>query len=104
MLGAFSVDLLVGLVIVRPLLREGMAQLAFMHINRDHRRKGIATQLMKQACDIARSAGAWQMYVSATPSSSTVDFYLAQGCRLAEEVDPELYTLEPEDIHLILDL
>ena len=81
-----------------------MAQLAFLHVSREYRRYGIAAQLMEQAGDIARSAGAQQMYVSATSSSSTVDFYLAQGCRLAEEVDPEQYALEPEDIHLILDL
>jgi hypothetical protein len=44
------------------------------------------------------------MYVSSTPSSSAVGFYIAQGCKLVEEVDPELYALEPDDIHLILDL
>ena len=104
MLGAFSGDLLVGVAIVRPLLREGMAQMAFLHVSREYRRSGIAAQLMGEACDISRSAGARQMYVSATPSSSAVDFYLAQGCRLAEEVDPELYALEPDDIHLILEL
>jgi hypothetical protein len=59
---------------------------------------------MENACDIAREAGAVRMYISSIPSSSAVGFYLAQGCKLAEEVDPELYALEPEDIHLILDL
>ncbi len=59
---------------------------------------------MREACDIARQAGSSQMYISSTPSASAVGFYLSQGCRLAEEVDPELYALEPEDIHLILDL
>jgi hypothetical protein len=44
------------------------------------------------------------MYISSIPSSSAVGFYLAQGCKLAEEVDAELYALEPEDIHLILNL
>lgn len=104
MLGALGSDRLVGVAIVRPLFREGMAQLAFLHVSQKFRRCGIARQLMEEACDVARSAGARQMYVSAVPSSSAVGFYLAQGCRLAEEVDQELYTLEPEDIHLILDL
>ncbi len=59
---------------------------------------------MWEACEIARETGASQLYVSSTPSSSAVGFYLSQGCRLVEEVDPELSALEPEDIHLILDL
>lgn len=59
---------------------------------------------MRKACEIAREAGSRRMYVSSTPSSSAVGFYIAQGCKLAEEVDPELYALEPDDIHLILDL
>jgi hypothetical protein len=59
---------------------------------------------MDDAQKIARDAGAHQMYVSSIPSSSAVDFYLAQGCRLAEEPDPDLYALEPEDIHLIVAL
>jgi hypothetical protein len=59
---------------------------------------------MRKVCEIAREAGSQRMYISSTPSSSAVGFYIAQGCKLAEEVDPELYALEPDDIHLILDL
>jgi predicted N-acetyltransferase YhbS len=104
MLGAFEADLLIGLAVVRPRLRDDLAQLAFLHVSRSFRRQGIAGELMREACAIAREAGSRRMYISATPSASAVGFYLAQGCRLAEEVDPELYALEPEDIHLILDL
>ncbi len=104
MLGAFEADVLVGLAVVRPRLRDDLAQLAFLHISRRFRRQGIAGELMRKACAIAREAGSRRMYISATPSASAIGFYLAQGCRLAEEVDPELYALEPEDIHLILDL
>jgi predicted N-acetyltransferase YhbS len=104
MFGAYRGDRLVGVAIVRPRLRDAMAQLAFLHVSRNFRRLGIARQLMEEACDIARSAGARRIYVSAVPTSSSVGFYLAQGCHLAEEVDPELYALEPDDIHMILDL
>jgi GNAT superfamily N-acetyltransferase len=104
MLGAFKDDLLVGVAVLRPRFRENMAQLAFLHVSRGFRRQGIAKRLMKEACKIAREVGARRMYVSSTPSSSAVGFYLAQGCKLAIEADPELYALEPEDIHLILDL
>jgi hypothetical protein len=33
-----------------------------------------------------------------------VRFYLGQGARLADPPDPELFALEPEDVHLVLDL
>jgi predicted N-acetyltransferase YhbS len=104
MVGAFKDDLLVGSVLVRPKLREDIAQLAFLHVSREYRRQGIAKKLMEDACDIARDAGAVKMYISSIPSSSAVGFYLAQGSKLAEEPDSELYALESEDIHLILDL
>jgi predicted N-acetyltransferase YhbS len=104
MSGAFKDDLLVGAVLVRPTLREDMAQLAFLYVSRGFRRQGIARTLMEKACEIAREARAKRMYISSIPSSSAVGFYLAQGGKLAGEPDPELYALEPEDIHLILNL
>jgi len=104
MLGAFKNDLIVGAAIVRPVLRDDLAQLTFLHVSRRFRGQGIARRLMLKACEFAREAGSRRMYVSSTPSSPAVGFYKAQGCKLAEEVDPELYSLEPDDIHLILDL
>jgi hypothetical protein len=44
------------------------------------------------------------MYVSASSSRSTVDFYLRRGMRLAQPPDPALAALEPADIHLELEL
>ena len=104
LLGAFKEDLLAGVAVVRPQIQEDMAQLAFLHVSKRFRRQGIAKKLFQHACEIACSAGVHHLYVSATPSGSAVDFYLARGCRLAETVDPDLYALEPEDIHLILAL
>ena len=104
LLGAINDHLLAGIAVVRPKLRGDMAQLVFLHVSRGFRRHGIGKRLMHEACDIARSAGARHIYVSAVPSESAVGFYLSQGCRLAELVDPELYALEPEDIHLTLEL
>ena len=104
LLGALHENLLVGIAVVRSELHGEMAQLAFLHVSREFRRQGIAQKLMDEACQIARSAGARRMYISAVPSDSAVGFYLFQRCELADPVDPELYALEPEDIHLILDL
>jgi len=50
----------------------------------------------------ARQLGARKLYISATPSKNRVDFYMHLGCRLTSQIDPKLYELEPEDIHLEL--
>ena len=42
------------------------------------------------------------VYVSATPSESAVGFYKSLGFTLIAEPLPELFALEPEDIHMIL--
>jgi hypothetical protein len=44
--------------------------------------------------------GAATLYVSATSSENTVNFYLRRGCRVAAQPDEALFALEPEDIHL----
>jgi hypothetical protein len=40
------------------------------------------------------------MVVSATPSVNTVDFYRRRGYEPTAEPLPELFELEPEDVHL----
>jgi hypothetical protein len=40
------------------------------------------------------------MVVSATPSTNTVHFYLGRGFEPTAEPLPELFELEPEDIHM----
>ena len=99
--GALDGDVLAGLAILRHKLSDTMAQLALLHISRGCRRQGIATRLFQEACRLASEDGATELYVSATPSQSAVGFYLSQGCRLAEQVNDELYAEEPEDIHMI---
>jgi len=44
------------------------------------------------------------MAFSATTSEYTVGFYLRLGCKVAREPDAELFTMEPEDIHLEYEL
>lgn len=101
LIGAFEGKLLIGFTILRFHLTETMAQLAVLHVSKDYRRKGIAHALMKQVIEMAKESGATSLYVSATPSESAVGFYQSQGFKLAPKIHPELYALEPEDIHLI---
>jgi GNAT superfamily N-acetyltransferase len=105
LLGAFDGDgELLGLAVVDADFEPALAWLAFLHVSRPHRRRGVASALWTAAEDAARTAGATAMYVSATPTGSAVGFYLRQGCRLADPVHPALYANEPDDIHLVKQL
>ena len=79
-------------------------QLSFLHVSNRYRDKGIGKQLFKTAAAEACRRGAKSLYISATPSEHTINFYLGLGCEVAAEPEPELIELEPEDIHLEYDL
>jgi GNAT superfamily N-acetyltransferase len=106
-LGLFDADELVGIGVLES-ARAGRAndqmQLAYLYVSRAYRGRGVGTQLFDAAVSIAREAGANALYISATPTENTVDFYLGRGCVLALEPDPRLLAAEPDDIHLILPL
>lgn len=102
-LGAFEGETLVGAAVLDSrFIGRGRdrLQLKFLHVSRAHRGSGLGRTLFERAVAIARQRGAGGLYVSATPSENTVRFYLRRGCRLAGELDPELFALEPEDVHL----
>ena len=75
-------------------------QLKFLHVSHEARRQGMGTKLFNLAVEKAKSLGASKLYISATPSENTINYYMRLGCALASEIDPELFALEPEDIHL----
>ena len=77
-----------------------LVQLKFLHVGHGYRGKGIGTRLFECAGETSRALGAGGLYVSATPSQNTVDFYLGRGCEVLASPDPELFAEEPEDIHL----
>jgi len=101
LLGALDGDTLTGIAILRPELSEGMAQLAALYVDRKYRRKGVATGLAAEVERLAREGGAAKLYVSAIPSESAVGFYLKRGFTPTEDVDEDLFALEPDDIHMI---
>jgi GNAT superfamily N-acetyltransferase len=84
--------------------RGDQLQLEFLHVGRSYRGQGIGQRLFRRAAEVARGRGAQRLYITATSSEHTIDFYRRLGCRLASELDPELLALEPEDIHLECDL
>jgi GNAT superfamily N-acetyltransferase len=99
-LGAFANGRLVGIGIVRPHIRPGIAQFAFLHVSNGCRAQGIGQHLSEELERLAREGGDTTMVVSATPSLNTVRFYLHRGFSPMVKPLPELYELEPEDVHL----
>ena len=103
-LGLFDLGRLIGAVVLDPRRlgpERDWLQLKFLHLSHAYRRRGLGAHLFHLAATQARHLGASALYVSATPSQNTVDFYMRLGCRLCMEPDEELYRLEPEDVHLV---
>ncbi len=106
-LGAFDGDTLVGAVVLesRFIGRDAdRLQLKFLHVSHDYRGSGLGATLFERAAARAEALGARALYISSSPSEKTVQFYFRRGCRPTPETDPELFALEPLDIHLELEL
>jgi N-acetylglutamate synthase-like GNAT family acetyltransferase len=107
LLGAFDENRLVAVAALESSFigrRCDQLQLYFLHVSSCYRHRGIGERLLMKAMAKARRLGARKLYISATPSKNTIDFYMHLGCKLASPIDPKLYELEPEDIHLELSL
>ncbi len=91
------------MALVEPSLQPGLGWLVLLHVSNGQRRGGVGQALWNAATSVARNSGASAMYVSATPTGSAVQFYLKQGCQFAgpDEIVPELFKLEPDDVHLV---
>jgi predicted N-acetyltransferase YhbS len=101
--GAFDAAGMVGAAVLESKFLGGQGdqlQLKFLHVSRAYRGQGLGKTLFEKAVERAQEMGARKLYISATPSENTVTFYLNLGCVIAQEVDAELFELEPEDIHL----
>ena len=100
--GACERSTLVGVAVLDSKFigqRQDQLQLKFLHVSRGYRKQGLGRTLFEKAVERARQLGAKQLYISATPSENTVNFYRNLGCKVTSEIDPELFELEPEDIH-----
>jgi predicted N-acetyltransferase YhbS len=101
--GAFEDEKIVGVAVLESRFigsRSDALQLKFLHVSRGQRKQRLGAKLFHLAVDHARSLDARKLYISATPSENTINFYMRLGCVLATEIDPKLFALEPEDIHL----
>jgi predicted N-acetyltransferase YhbS len=104
-LGAWAGDAIIGLgsLDITPVGgNPRVMKLDMLHVSRSHRGRGVGHTLTTALAERARARGATALYISATPTRATVDAYRAMGALIAPEPDPDLFRLEPEDIHLLL--
>ena len=105
--GAFDEGKLVGTAILESKFigkNKEKLQLKFLHVSQTYRNRGLGKHLFELARVTARRRGARGLYISATPTENTVNFYLRLGSVVADQPDPELFAFEPEDIHLECDV
>ena len=104
MYGAFDEKKLVGIGIITPNIQENVVQLAYLHMSKGYRRMGVGNRIFSTLVEKAKQLGGRQMYVTAVPSGSAVGFYLSKGFQPTDSPIPELFELEPDDIHMIKSL
>jgi len=99
-LGAFDGDHLIGFAVYMRASPETPASLAVLHVTKSWRRHGVGCELTNEVVRLARAEGVQRLYVSATPTRGTVDFYMSQGFMPLATPDERLFALEPDDIHM----
>ncbi|KNF09077.1 acetyltransferase, GNAT family [Gottschalkia purinilytica] len=105
--GAFDGERIVGLGALESKLigrNNDQLKLDMLYISSDYRKRGIGKNLVNLLSKKAKEVGAKSLYISATPFKNTIDFYFAIGAKVTNEINKELYELEPYDIHMILEL
>lgn len=106
-MGVFSDKVLIGVASLESKKRgieKEYCKMDILYVSKDFRGLKIAQQLLDWTKKEAIRFGAKKLYISATPTQNTVDFYLNNGAKITQELDNELFTLEPEDIHLEISL
>ena len=77
--GAFDHEKLIGVVILESKFigaQQDTLQLKFLHVSQDYRKQGIASALFKLTVEKAKALSAKKLYISATPSEHTVNYYM----------------------------
>ncbi len=106
-IGAFDDNSLVGVASIDGIKRGfhfNYLKMDILYVSKSTRGQRVGQNLLEQCKTIAKGFGAEKLYISATPTKGTVDFYLKNGAILTKEIDLELFALEPEDIHLELEI
>jgi N-acetylglutamate synthase-like GNAT family acetyltransferase len=106
-LGCFNNDHLIGVASVENNLIGSKLQylnMDILFVSKKYRRGNIGKELLKISKEKCELLGGKKLYISATPSENTVNFYIRNGAVLVKELNSDLYQREPEDIHLEISL
>jgi GNAT superfamily N-acetyltransferase len=106
-MAAWAGDRLVGVATLHAAGVGGdpsLLLLDMLYVSRESRGHGIGRALLERIAAVAHELGATALYISATPTRTTVEAYLHMGAVVVDEPDAALFELEPDDIHLRLDL
>ena len=101
--GAFQDDTCIGFTSIQPDRfgsRMQYAEMTMCHVTRLLRGQGIGKKLFNFSCEVAKSRGIENLYLSTHPSIESQGFYRSVGCVLAQEINPEILAREPLDIHM----
>jgi predicted N-acetyltransferase YhbS len=102
-IGAFKGSKITGIIALDHEFfgsNKNRLNLAALWVSQPFRDQGVGRHLVELVKKKAKALEAKSLYVSATPSKKTVEFYLSCGFKLAKVIDPKLFELEPEDIHM----
>jgi GNAT superfamily N-acetyltransferase len=102
-IGAFFNSNLIGVASVERKPRGSKSnyfKMDILYVSKNFRQSGVGRRLVEECKFIAKLFGAQKLYISATPTRNTIDFYLKIGAVPASELDSELFGQEPDDIHL----
>ncbi|MBU5484988.1 GNAT family N-acetyltransferase [Clostridium sp. MSJ-11] len=105
--GAFDDKTIVGLGALESKFigrNNDQLKLDMLYISNNYRKNGIGKNLVNLLSKRAKELNAKSLYISATPFKNTVDFYFAMGAKVTNEINKDLYELEPCDIHMVLQL
>ncbi len=103
--GAFYDDVFVGLTAlgVEPVGKlKDKLPLELLYTSKSSRGLGVGSKLIQKVVDDVQDLGYKKLYISATPTINTVDFYLSKGAVITKDPDPQILAEEADDIHLEL--
>ena len=90
--GAFTEDKLTGFLALDKDLggaKREYLNLSMLFVDARCKRQGVGRYLFDECVKEASALGAKKLFISSIPAEETVAFYLAMGCRDAEEVIPD---------------
>ena len=96
--GAFNDDRLAGFVILGPKKWDDSGEIVALFVDKDQRRQGIASKLMKKAEEKAKEMGMNSLFLYSNPTESSVSFYLNNGYRIVGLISKEIVRSLPGDI------